>query len=78
MSKQLGGIHPENTRRAMQAYEAVKVGTDFKSEPEETLETYVADLLANLRHLCDDREIDWDDALRRADMHYEFEWDDDE
>lgn len=33
----------------------------------------LADLLADMRHWADKNKVDWDEALARANMHYEAE-----
>ena len=64
---------PNNRKRAEWASRALKEYAlnvsslnDFELEPETT----VSDLLADIRHFCDSKEIDFDDALAQAKRHY--------
>jgi hypothetical protein len=36
-------------------------------------DTSLSDLLADLRHLADQRALSWDEILERADQHYAAE-----
>lgn len=60
----------DNNARAERAELALYVGTDYDGEDENDRETYAADLVANLRHLCAREGVDWDEVTRRAEMHY--------
>lgn len=58
-----------NERRARKAFRSVKgyAGTG------ELLKTHVIDFLADLRHLCAAKGIDFDDAARTARSHFGVE-----
>jgi hypothetical protein len=58
-----------NAMRALVAYD------DFVLETEEDLAYGVADLLADLMHLCDDRMIDFNRELARGQDNYRAEKD---
>jgi hypothetical protein len=66
------GFNIGNADRAAWAGEVIELFADLtgmSSEYNDT-DTVVCDLLANLMHYCDKEEIDFDEALRMAEVHY--------
>lgn len=59
----------ELAAKTLEAYEQV-VGGKYEGE---LPETRVSDLLADLRHYCDQEGIDWSEVERLADYHYSAE-----
>lgn len=39
----------------------------------EGVSTTIIDLLADLRHFCDNKELDWDELLSCATAHWQYE-----
>lgn len=60
----------QNRRRADAARRAIRQYTNFALEPEETLPTYTGDMLANIMHMCEHYNVDFEEALERGRMHY--------
>jgi hypothetical protein len=51
------------------ANESGQLGEDLKDDPE----TVVGDLIADLMHYCDTRDVDFEEALRRGRNHHDEE-----
>lgn len=61
-------------KRAQNAYDALIQFTDFGcDEPETELETYMGDMVANMLHLCRLKGINFDEVVRRGQMHHDVE-----
>lgn len=60
----------DNAGRAAHAQFALAEYVLWTGCGDEDIETQVSDLLADLRHLCDVREVDFDACLDRASFHY--------
>lgn len=60
---------PERCERAFRALLAYSQATG----PGEDIEIAMGDLMADMRHLCDESGYDWDAAVSSADMHYTAE-----
>lgn len=71
---------PTNTDRAMWAQAAVTTFAEITrmDSAGEDDETIMADLLADLMHLAESKDIDWAATLERATGHYEYEKEHDE
>jgi hypothetical protein len=68
-----------NTERADLALKALVVATDWKGdETPEEIETYAGDLIANLKHLCGQKGIDFNDVLERGESHFNAEYEGDD
>ena len=63
----------ERVQKILKAYAEEMYGTD-DPDPEELL-TAAGDLLADFLHYCSQEELDFDDAIRVARMHFEAEMD---
>ena len=61
-------------RDALAAF-AECTGQNASGDLEHDKETVVCDLLCDLRHLCDEEGVDWNNCLRRGMDHYESEID---
>jgi hypothetical protein len=65
---------PSNDDRAEWALEACEAfGESTGLSVKDELETVITDLIANLLHLCDRNGISGDEAIERAQMHYDCE-----
>lgn len=62
-----------NYRRAMWAAETMLGYNELVGGGKNDPETQIADLLADLRHLCDLEALDWSDIDRHAYHHYASE-----
>lgn len=69
---------PSNDDRAAWAWEAVRTFMARTGMPQEDAPTAMVDLLADLRHLADRVDLDWEELRRRADGHYRLDRDDEE
>lgn len=65
---------PTNADRAERAFRVVD-SYRKKHDPEEDNETVLSDLLADLLHFCDERNLDFAKIEDTARMHYEAELD---
>ncbi len=63
----------DNTARASFAARMLVAYTDIKGGGDDGIETGVGDMLADLRHLCDAVNVEFDAALTRGDRHYNAE-----
>lgn len=64
---------PTNQNRADHAEQTVQYHSHISGNTEESEDEAVIDLLTNLRHFCASAELDFDQASRIAEMHYEAE-----
>lgn len=65
---------PGNEERAGWALVAVKAFAKRTGlGTEDGMDTMISDLLADLMHLADLEELDWEDLVRRGDGHYQAE-----
>lgn len=55
-------LEPYDTRRALLALEAFSESESYRQDPA----TWVADLLGDLLHYCDQNAVDFEDSLDRA------------
>lgn len=69
---------PDNLDRAQWARLALVTFAEATRQDGDEHEEVVSDLLCDLRHFCDLAELDWTDLLRRAEMHYEAEVEEEE
>lgn len=61
---------PSNHQRAEWARAALDTFRDATHMADEAIETVLQDLLTDLRHLCDEHEIDFADVDRDAEGNY--------
>jgi hypothetical protein len=64
---------PGNNERAGWARVGVKAFAKRTGIGDDDIATQVSDLLADLMHLADLEQLDWEDIVRRADGHYQAE-----
>lgn len=65
-------IKSDNDKRASWAARGFIAYTDrtFPQGRDEEFETMFGDMLADLHHLADALDLDWDEMLAKADRHY--------
>lgn len=62
------------TRQQFRRGKALRALTTYlQGEDDWDLKDAVTDILTDLRHLCEHREIDFKDALEKSDIHYTIE-----
>ena len=67
--------NPSNSDRAYWALMACReFGKHTGQDTEGELEDIIGDLLANLMHLCDQEEIEFDDMVEDGRMHHTAEY----
>ena len=62
-----------NRERANRAKPALCSYQDLVGEVDPSFEATVSDLLADIRHFCDDHNLNFDDLEQRALRHYHSE-----
>lgn len=71
-------MNPNNKKRAKRAVVALKAYLDGAPAKQVQVDELIADLLADLHHLCDEENIDFVAINERADSHYDMETEEDE
>ncbi len=65
----------KNEQQVLSATKAINAayGKTCASSDTEELELHVSDLLCDLMHFCDAKEIDWSNCISRAEGHHRYE-----
>lgn len=66
----------KNADRAERARRIVKAYGQEVGQPDEDLETNLGDLLADLMHLCEVDQVDFEECLDRGELNFDEEMDD--
>ena len=61
---------PSNADRAEWARDAVRAFAELTRIEDEEMATQISDLVCNLRHLCDEESVDFEQVLSAANSNY--------
>lgn len=64
---------PANTKRASRARAALRTYSRAVGNGDEDSETQLSDLLCDLMHLADAKQVEWAEVVSRAENHYSAE-----